>query len=104
MERMSSENRATERHPYEEDIRVLSPQEIAGRAVDIGAGGIGIVIPVELAVGTAVELEILSGHAITYGTVCWSSQEEDGFRIGIQFRTEDWKIIELILALQDQEA
>ena len=101
---MSTENRVIERHPYEEDIRILSPRQVSGRAVDIGAGGIGIVIPVELAAGTAVELEILSGHAITYGTVCWASEAEDGFRTGIQFRTEDWKIIEVILALQDQEA
>ena len=100
---MNTENRTTERHPYEEDIEILSPQKIKGRAVDIGAGGIGIIIPSELSAGAAVELVIMSGHAITMGTVRWVRPDDEGFRTGIQFRSEDWSIIEIILNLRNQE-
>lgn len=103
METMTTENRTTNRIPYEEDIRLIAPQEVKGRSVDIGAGGIGIIIPLELEPGTAVQLELFSGHAITLGTVRWIRAEEEGFRTGVQFRTEDWEIIELILSLRAQE-
>ncbi len=98
------ENRAYNRVPYQEEIRVLSPQQVSGIAVDIGAGGIGVEIPVKLDQGTEVELEIMSGHAITHGTVRWTGPIEGGFRTGIQFRSEDWSIIEIILSLRSQEA
>lgn len=101
---MDTENRTTERHAYEEDIEILSPQKVKGRAVDIGAGGIGIIIPSELSTGAAVELVIMDGHAITMGTVRWVRPDDGGFRTGIQFRTEDWNIIEIILNLRSQEA
>ena len=100
---MTIENRTTERHPYEDEITIRSPQLIKGRAADIGAGGIGIIIPVELPSGTDVEMEIMSGHAITLGTVRWTRPSDEGFRTGIQFRTEDWNIIEIILSLRSQE-
>ena len=100
---MTSENRTTERHPYEEDVELLSPQHVEGRAVDIGAGGIGIILPTELPAGTDVELVIMQGHAITAGTVRWTRPEEEGFRTGIQFRSEDWNVIEIILSLRSQE-
>lgn len=100
---MTSENRTTERHPYEEDIEILSPQRIQGRSSDIGAGGIGIIIPTELPAGTDVELVIMQGHAITAGTVRWTRPDEEGFRTGIQFRSEDWNVIEIILSLRSQE-
>ena len=97
------ELRTTERHPYEEDIEIISPQQIKGRAADIGAGGLGIIIPTELPAGTDVELVIMSGHAITMGTVRWTSPAGEEFRTGIQFREEDWNIIEIILSLRSQE-
>ena len=100
---MGEEGRTYNRVPYEEEIRVLSPQQVSGKAVDIGAGGIGVEIPVELASGTEVELEIMSGHAITHGTVRWVAPFAGGFRTGIQFRSEDWGIIEIILSLRSQE-
>ncbi len=100
---MADEQRETKRIPFEEDIRILSPQRIPGKAADIGAGGIGVILPLGLAVGASVEMEIFSGHAITYGTVRWSRTSEEGFRIGIQFRVEDWSVIELVLALRGQE-
>jgi hypothetical protein len=97
------EHRQTRRIPFEEEVTLLSPAKAKGRAVDIGAGGIGVELPVELVQETPVELEILSGHAITQGTVRWTAPAGDGFRTGIQFRSEDWNIIELILALRNQE-
>ncbi len=101
---MAEESRTTNRVPFEEEVTLLSPYKTAGKSVDIGAGGIGIELPIGLSPGTDVELEILEGHAITYGTVRWTSSIENGFRLGIQFRTEDWNIIELVLALRSQEA
>ena len=74
-----------------------------GEAIDIGAGGVGIQLPKPLDEGASVEMEILSGHAITYGTVRWCRPHEDEFRVGIQFRQEDWSIIELVLTLRSQE-
>ena len=103
MTTMTTESRTTERHPYEEDVKILSPQQIKGRSVDIGAGGIGIIIPTELPAGTDVALVIMQGHAITAGTVRWTRPDEGGFRTGIQFRSEDWNVIEIILSLRSQE-
>ena len=100
---MTTENRTTERLPYVEDIVILSPQRIEGRSVDIGAGGICIIVPSELPAGTAVELVIMSGHAVTAGTVRWTRPDDQGFRTGMQFRSEDWNIIEIILNLRNQE-
>lgn len=100
---MSDENRLTNRVPFEEEVTLLSPQESPGLALDIGAGGIGVELPIELKIGTPVELKILSGHAITYGTVRWVSPMGEKFRVGIQFRQEDWSIIELVMALRSQE-
>lgn len=101
---MAEESRKTRRIPFVEEVTLLAPEHHKGQAVDIGAGGIGIQLPAQLAPETAVELEILSGHAITQGTVRWTAPMDGGFRTGIQFRTEDWNIIELILALRNQEA
>ena len=100
---MSSEQRLTNRVPFEEDITIRSPKRMEGKAQDIGAGGIGVQVPEEIPAGAMVEMEILSGHAITYGTVRWSRPDGDGFRLGIQFRQEDWSIIELVLTLRAQE-
>ena len=100
---MSEEQRIVKRIPFVEDITILSPQKISGQSVDIGAGGIGIEVPVGLQPGTSVELVILEGHAITFGTVRWARPVENGFRLGIMFREEDWNIIELIMALRSQE-
>ena len=101
---MAEEARTTNRVPFEEEITLLAPYRAVGRSVDIGAGGVGVELPIGLTPGTDVELEILSGHAVTFGTVRWVTVIEGAFRIGIQFRTEDWNIIELILALRSQEA
>ncbi len=98
-----AENRTTERFPVEEEVTFLSPREIIGRSVDIGAGGIGVEIPEPLEAGEAVELKILEGHAIVYGTVRWARPQDGKFRVGIQFREEDWNVIELVFSLRSQE-
>ena len=100
---MADEQRLTNRIPFEDEVTILSPQKVVGVTIDIGAGGIGIEIPVELTVGDAVEMAILSGHAITYGTIQWIRPQDGKFRTGIMFRKEDWSIIELVLALRSQE-
>ena len=98
-----AENRTTERFPYEEEVVFLTPREIIGRSVDIGAGGIGVEIPEPLETGVAVEVKILEGHAIVYGKVCWARPQDGKFRVGIQFREEDWNVIELVFSLRGQE-
>jgi hypothetical protein len=98
-----AEGRVNPRVPYEEDVRVLLPRSVPARAIDLGAGGIGIDCPEPIAAGTDVQLVIFQGHAITYGSVRWMRPEGSRFRIGIQFREEDWNIIELVNSLRAQE-
>ena len=100
---MTSEQRLTNRIDFDEGVTIRSPERMEGKTVDIGAGGIGLLVPREIPAGAMVEMEILSGHAITYGTVRWSRPDGDQFRLGIQFRQEDWSIIELVLTLRSQE-
>ena len=95
--------RHTPRIPFHEDIRIRQPRDLTARGVDIGAGGIGVVMPEALPVGTQVEVEIFAGHATAYGEIRWSAPVEDGYRTGIQFRQEDWSIIELVETLRSQE-
>jgi len=95
--------RHTPRVPFHEDVRLRKPTPMEAKGVDIGAGGIGVVLPEALPVGTQVEVEIFAGHAIALGEIRWSAPTDDGFRTGIQFRQEDWSIIELVETLRSQE-
>ena len=98
-----AEQRTTERFSFEEEITILSPRRIEGRSIDIGAGGIGVEIPETLELETPLEIQILGGNAVVYGTVRWVKPLEKGCRLGIRFREEDWNIIELVFTLRNQE-
>lgn len=97
-------HRKTRRYPHREPVRFRKPYEVQGMTVDIGAGGVGVEVPVPLEPGAAVVLEIFDGHAIALGTVRWARPVEAGFRLGIQFSEEDWSIIARIQALRGLKA
>jgi hypothetical protein len=97
------QRRATHRVHFAEEVRILAPVPMMGRGVDIGAGGIGLIVPKEIPAGRMVEIVILEGVATAYGTVRWSRRDGESWRVGIQFREEDWAIMELIDALHSQE-
>ena len=92
-----------ERVPFMESVRFHSPKPITGRGVDIGAGGIGVILDESLEVGTPVEIEVFAGHATAYGAVQWSREERGAHRVGIKFRSEDWAVMELISSMRGQE-
>jgi len=98
-----AELRVNPRIAFDETVHVRVPQEFTAKGVDLGAGGIGVLSPVDLPAGQQVELLIFEGHALTHGTVRWGRPVEDGFRLGIQFTEEDWNVIELVQSLRGQE-
>ena len=97
-------HRHTQRYPHREAIKFREPYGIDGMTVDIGAGGIGVEVPIPLSPGDAVVLELFDGHAIALGTVRWARPEGSGFRVGIQFTEQDWSIIARIQALRGLKA
>ncbi len=97
-------NRKTQRYPHREPVQFREPFEVQGMTVDIGAGGVGVEVPLPLEPGVAVVLEIFDGHAIVLGTVRWARPSGDGFRVGIQFSAEDWSVIARIQALRGLQA
>ncbi len=97
------QRRTTERMPFTEEVRFVARTEVVAKGVDIGAGGLGVVSPVDMPIGQSVEIEIFDGAAKAFGRVRWSKPDGGGFRLGIQFREEDWAIMELIQSLKAQE-
>ena len=102
-ETAQAQRRTTQRVPFGEEVQIHVRTTVTGRGVDIGAGGIGLLVPIELPVGKTLDVAILGGAATAYGTVRWVKKEEEGWRLGIQFRKEDWAIMELIDGLRSQE-
>lgn len=97
------QRRTTERMPFGEEVRFVARTEVVAKCVNIGAGGLGVVSPVDLPIGQSVEIEIFDDAAKAFGTVRWSNPVDGGFRLGIQFREEDWAIMEMIQSLKAQE-
>lgn len=95
--------RKNARIPFDQDIVFRAPEVIQGRGIDIGAGGIGVELPVVLEVGTLVEVEIFPGNASVAGEVRWMAPTDGGCRAGIMFSAEDWGVIEAVRSLQGQE-
>ena len=89
-------NRKTERVMIHEEVSMRSPVSCVGRTVDIGAGGIGLEIPLEVPVGSVLEMTIFEGHLVVQGQARWVRPVEKGFRVGVQFVEEDWSIIERV--------
>ena len=98
-----SQRRATERVPFLEDVKFVNPRSFVGKGIDIGAGGIGVLADEPMEIGTPVEIEIFEGHATAYGKIRWCGKEDGGYRLGVQFREEDWVIMEIIETLRGQE-
>jgi hypothetical protein len=95
-------HRKTRRYAHREPVQFRKPLAMTALTVDIGAGGVGVEAPHPIAPGTPVELEIFDGHPIVLGTVRWSRQEQDRYRLGIQFNDEDWSIIARVQALREK--
>ena len=95
-------NRKTERVMIDEEVSLRSPVSCAGKAVDIGAGGIGLEIPYEVPVGSVLEMAIFEGHLVVQGQTRWIKQLEKGFRVGVQFVEEDWNIIERVQKMRQK--
>lgn len=96
--------RKTQRYPHREKVKFLKPYEFEGETVDIGAGGVGVEVPLPIANGIGVVMEIFNGHAIAQGTVRWGKAHAGGYRLGIQFQDEDWSIIARVQALRGLKA
>lgn len=84
----TTEHRAGERVPFTEHLRVRKPTVQHGTAVDIGAKGLCFHVPQKIPEGSAVELELFGGTAFVTGTVLRVAPAIRGFRISIQFQTE----------------
>jgi hypothetical protein len=97
-------HRKTKRFPHREPVTFRKPYEFQGMTVDIGAGGVGVEVPLPMADGVSVVVEIFEGHAIALGTVRWGRPHEGRYRVGIQFNDEDWSIIARVQALRGLQA
>ena len=95
--------RKNPRIPLDQEIVFRTSETITGWGIDLGAGGIGAQLPVELAVGTQLEVEIFAGEGALEGEVRWCKPSDGGFRVGIQFSSEHWGIIEVVQTLRSQE-
>lgn len=93
-----SDRRAHDRFPLRTDVAVRLPdgRQIAGRTLDVGKGGMAIVIDVNPTPGTAfvlrTRLPLRAGGSATFeapATVasCVLATADGGFRVGLQFGT-----------------
>ena len=76
------------RWPLSTNIRVRvfqGTENTVGRGHDIGAGGMAIYVPVELAVGTSVNLSFRLPYSRMVLGVSAIVRSSDGFRYGVEF-------------------
>lgn len=88
------------RVPFDERVEVVSPVRCVGRGLDVGAGGLGLELPVMLDEGSLVAVSTFAGRLIVHGEVRWCRRSQQGFRVGIRFRPEDWGIVQRVQRLQ----
>jgi hypothetical protein len=92
--RQSAERRISERVTFTDHLRVRKPGNQHGTAADISATGISIVVPQTIPEGSEVELELFGGTTFVVGKVNKVAPGIRGFRIGIQFNTEQPAVFE----------
>lgn len=91
-----SNRRLLERLPFTDEVHLRSPEKFSGLAVDISAGGIGLMnVPEEIEVGSFVELELKVDPMAIKGRVRWLQKKENSYRVGIQFEEQDQDLVEL---------
>jgi len=95
--------RQANRVMLQERVKFHAPHNCEGKSIDIGAGGLGVEMDQPLAVGTLVEVEIFNGKATALGTVRSSVAKGNAYRIGIQFKEEDWAVMEMVMAYSQQK-
>ena len=97
-----SDRRAHDRFPLRTDVVVLAAdgRQLPGRSLDIGKGGMAVVIDINPAVGTGFTVHARlptrpSGNAAFEAQVtvasCVLATADGGFRVGLQFTGLDAK-------------
>lgn len=69
------------------------PREIGGRTVDLSPGGVQLLLPEPMAVGTRLHLslQVPLGPRMAEGEVVWCAPGEGGeHRVGVQFLQDTW--------------
>lgn len=92
------EHRLTKRVPYQHEIKFHYPSVMVGQAHNLGAGGIGVEMESCLEVDQRVELEIFPKTAVASGKVRWVRPMGNQWMVGIQFRPDDWLVVEYVLS------
>jgi len=96
--RHTSEHRIGERVPFTEHLRIRKPTVQHATGVDIGPKGICAIVQQKIPDGSAVELELFGGTAYVKGTVRQVADWIQGFRIGVEFQTEQPAILAKVKA------
>ncbi|MDH4225379.1 MAG: PilZ domain-containing protein [Deltaproteobacteria bacterium] len=86
-----------------EEVQFHHPHHFVGKSLDIGEGGMGVEVPEELKVGQSVEIEVFQGKVTALGTVRWVVPHENVFRVGIQFKEDDWAVMQLVQQWVDEK-
>jgi hypothetical protein len=92
---MASDNRRQhERVDFSRPIRVTAPTPQEGSGIDLSAGGVSVRLPAQIAVGSAVQVDLFGDGKPLPGTVRLSLPHPDGgFRLGIQWQAENGQLV-----------
>lgn len=87
---MAEEAKRGARVAFAKDVRVTAGGAWAGKSVDVGGGGLCILLPHELKSGDTLAIAVTGGPPEAQGTVRWVKAEGGAWKIGVQLRAEDW--------------
>jgi PilZ domain len=92
---MGEDNRRKhERIEFTRPIRVTAPTPMDGTGIDLSAGGASVRLPAQIAVGSAVQVDLFGDGKAVPGTVRLSLPHPDGgFRVGIQWAQENARLV-----------
>ena len=92
-----SERRRHDRLPYATQIHYGSMQLVMAEGVDLSFGGVGFVAQNEIQLGDEVEVAFLDRGVAVRGTVRNLRAVDEGFRVGVQFNTDEREVVEVVL-------
>jgi len=81
---------AKNRVPFTKAVQVSAGGSFAGTGIDIGGGGIGVLLPKEFKTGDALTVAVDGGPPAAPGTVRWCRAEGGSWKVGIQIGAEHW--------------
>jgi hypothetical protein len=95
-----SDRRAHDRHPFRTAAQLVlaDGRELPARTLDLGKGGTGVVVDVNLAVGTTLQVRMrlparpsgsTSFEARATVANCTLAGSDGGFRVGLEFASLD---------------